>query len=360
MYYDYTQKIDKIRKRIDDELKRHEQTIEHLLLSASFKRFLPALPTNQYTEFVRNVLINQGLAWEEQTDVDTLENCTIISETEIDQSPKIYCSFHMSSYRLCMLYLLTKNIPLMLLASNDIIKKQGDFIHDSCDKISNSFTHQIIDANAPNSLIKMMREVKKGNSLFVYVDGNAGVENLKTKEKLLDVPILDSYIKVRTGIGFLSKLLNVPLVPIIATRDDGQYPKIHIHKHIAPLPNEGKTEYVERSIKKVYSLLNHELKQYPEQWEAWMYLYKFATKYQAKPLELNFENSHREIKWKFNNRRFLLWLHKNKHYLLDNTDFSMIEISDSIVEFLSGLNEKKKMPLSDSVLLYLIKNQIIL
>lgn len=38
----------------------------------------------------------------------------------------------------------------------------------------------------------------------------------------------------------------------------------------------------------------------------------------------------------------------------------MIEISDSIVEFLSGLNEKKKMPLSDSVLLYLIKNQIIL
>lgn len=53
-------------------------------------------------------------------------------------------------------------------------------------------------------------------------------------------------------------------------------------------------------------------------------------------------------------------MHKNKHYLLDNTDFSMIEISDSIADFLSGLNEKKKMPLSDSVLLYLIKNQIIL
>ena len=79
-----------------------------------------------------------------------------------------------------------------------------------------------------------------------------------------------------------------------------------------------------------------------------------------KPLELNFEDSYREIKWKFNNRRFLLWMHKNKHYLLDNTDFSMIEISDSIADFLSGLNEKKKMPLSDSVLLYLIKNQIIL
>lgn len=360
MYYNYTQKASKIRKRIDEELKHHEYTIESLLLSASFRRFIPTMPIEKYTEFVREVLINQGLAWEEQADIELLENCTVVWEKEIDMSPKIYCSFHMSSYRLCMLYLLRQNIPLTLLASNDIIKKQGDFINRTSDKVSNNIGHQIIDANNPNSLIKMMREIKKGNSLFVYVDGNTGVENLKSSEKLLDVEILDSQIRVRTGIAYLSKLLNVPIVPIIATRNEEQFPKIHIHNHIVPLPNEGKTEYVERSIKKVYSLLNHELKQYPEQWEAWMYLYKFATKYQAKPLELNFEDSYREIKWKFNNKRFLLWMHKNKHYLLDNTDFSMIEISDSIADFLSGLNEKKKMPLSDSILLYLIKNQIIL
>ena len=50
-------------------------------------------------------------------------------------------------------------------------------------------------------------------------------------------------------------------------------------EEIVPLPNEEKTTYAERSIVKLYSLLNHKLKKYPEQWEAWLYLHKFATKY---------------------------------------------------------------------------------
>lgn len=358
--YNYTQRASKIRKRVDEELKCHEQTIERLLLSASFKRFLPHLPENKYTSFVRDVLINQGLAWEEQSDVDLLDYCKIISETEIENSPKIYCSFHMSSYRLCMLYLLKRNIPLTLLASNDIIKKQGELINSISDRTSGTITHHIIDANAPNSLIKMARELKNGNSLFVYVDGNTGVENSRSKENLLDVEILESYIKVRTGIAYLSKLSDVPIVPIIATRNGVQCPQIHIHKSICPSSNEEKQEFAERSIKELYSLLNDELKRHPEQWEAWMYLHKFATKYQEKPLEIHFETSYRGNKWTFNNKRYLLWLHKSKHYLLDNTDYSMTEISDSIAKFLLDLNEKSERSLSDFNFLYLIKNQIII
>ena len=358
--YNYTQRASKIRKRVDEELKNHEQTIERLLLSASFKRFLPHLPENKYTSFVRDVLINQGLAWEEQFDVDFLDYCKIISETEINNSPKIYCSFHMSSYRLCMLYLLKRNIPLTLLASNDIIKKQGGLINNICDRASSSIDHHIIDANAPNSLIKMMRELRKGNSLFVYVDGNTGVENLRSKENLLDVKILDSYIKVRAGIAYLSKLSDVPIVPIIATKDEKQCPQIHIYKPISPFSNEEKQVYVERAIKKIYSLLNHELERQPELWEAWMYLHKFATKYQEKPLDLSYEDFYRQRQWKFNDERFLMWNYEQKHFILDIRDFSMTEISEAAADFLSNIGQNSNESLSDSNLLYLIKNQIII
>ena len=91
-----------------------------------------------------------------------------------------------------------------------------------------------------------------------------------------------------------------------------------------------------------------------------MYLHKFATKYQEKPLDLSYEDFYRQRQWKFNDERFLMWNYEQKHFILDIRDFSMTEISDAAADFLSNIGKNSNESLSDSNLLYLIKNQIII
>jgi len=56
----------------------------------------------------------------------------------------------------------------------------------------------------------------------------------------------------------------------------------------------------------------------------------------------------------------LMWNYEQKHFILDIRDFSMTEISDAAADFLSNIGKNSNESLSDSNLLYLIKNQIII
>lgn len=355
--YNYTERVDKIKGRVEKVIEQDKDTIHSLLFSSCLKRFYPSLPIIQHREFAKRVLFNQALAWEEQDDINLLGNCKIISNEVLDIAPKIYCSFHMSSYRLCMLYLLTNNIPLTLLASQNVIKEQGELIMQLLRRFSSVPSNSIINANNSSSIFSMIGELRKGRSLFVYIDGNTGAsEKAWDNENLLEVDILASQIKVRTGISFLSKIMGVPIVPIISTRDEGCFPKIELLPSIFPNQDETKNRYMERSIKALYSALNKKLIEYPDQWEAWLYLYKFATKIIPKDnLPGNIED--KKI-FSFNRQRYSLWDNKNQSYLMDNSDFSLITV-DQKIRTLLGKREIYLSSDSSKIINDLIKRGIV-
>lgn len=175
-------------------------------------------------------------------------------------------------------------------------------------------------------------------------------------ENLLEVDILNSRIKARTGISFLSKITGVPIIPIISTRDEEHFPKIELLLSIYPNKDESKRRYIERSIKELYGELNKRLIKYPDQWEAWMYLYKFAVK------KVPTENPAKQIEDKeffsFNQKRYSLWSNENRLYLVDNCDFSLIIIDQEI----RAIIEKQKIYSSENskeILHNLLKKEIV-
>ena len=306
--YSYTERIEKILERVENTIERDKNTIYSVLFSSCLNRFYPSLSITKHGDFAKKVLINQALAWEEQGDIELLSNCKIVNGGELSATPKIYCSFHLSSYRLCMLYLLTNNIPITLIASQNVIKEQGSLIMQLHRMFSKNPPDSIIDANKPSSIFSMIGELRKGRSLFVYVDGNTGaLDDRNANENLLKIDILNSHIKVRTGISYLSKITGTPIVPIISTRDTDNFPKIELLAPIYPENNESKRRYIERSIKELYLVLNKRLVKYAEQWEAWMYLYKFAEK--KAPIEKVLKQMVEKGHFSFNKERYLvLWI----------------------------------------------------
>lgn len=332
MQYNYLERIKKFEKRVNQIVEADLNSIHSLLFSSCLKRFYPKLSVSEYPKFIAEVLFNQFLAWEEQFDNDILSESNIISIEDLTTAPKIYCSFHTSSYRLGMRYLLVNNIPITLVASKAVIQQQSNVIYEVSKSISQYSPHRIIDANNPSSILTMRRELNEGRSLFVYLDGNAGVINdVKDNKNLQEVKVLASTIKARTGIAHLSKMSNVPIVPIFVTRDKNSFPTIELLSSIYPSSEESRSEHVERTIKKLYSELNIRLERNPEQWEAWLYLYKFATKKRGEniPHDTFIKNLD---EYRGSHSRFLVWEDRNKLYIMDNTDFSMIDITNAVMK----------------------------
>jgi len=356
--YDYTKRIEKILERVEKSIERDKNTIYSVLFSSCLNRFYPSLPITKHGDFAKKVLINQALAWEEQGDIALLSNCKVVNSEELSATPKIYCSFHLSSYRLCLLYLLTNNIPITLIASQNVIKEQGSLIMQLHGIFSKTPPDRIIDANKPSSIFSMIGELRKGRSLFVYVDGNTGaLDDRHANETLLKVDILNSHIKVRTGIAYLSQITGVPIVPIISTRDTDYFPKIELLSPIYPESNESERRYIERSVNELYLVLNKRLVKYAEQWEAWMYLYKFAEKKVS--IEKELRKMAEQESFSFNRKRYLVWNNNNQCYLMDNCDFSLITIDQEIRTIL----EKNKIYSSEiprDLLQKLVKKEILI
>lgn len=312
---------------VRQSINKERDSFRYQLIVSSLRRFIPMLRSEECDNFLEQVLINQALAYREQTDTQMLRQCRCILAEPLDAKPRIYVSFHLSSYRLNMLYLLQNRLPITLVASRDVIDEQGQIIQKSCAQVSGQASHNIIDANQSNSIMTMVRELKNGYSIFAFVDGNTGLDGMTSKNKhQIRVPLLNSCIMARTGLIYLSKITDTPIVPMITYRKNGEFPTIHIFPSISPKSIENKDEYANRAIRIMYQHLNNALELYANQYEPWLYIYKFADKTSISPVQ----TLGCERKNKFNDIRFNSFVYKDKYYILDNADFSVIEVDKDV------------------------------
>lgn len=275
MYKNYEERLRMIERRIAPILEKEYGSLRHLILSICVQRYFPTVDQGEIDTLVRNVLINQSFAWEEQGDLELLDKVTV-KGLGIDE-PTIYVSFHMSSYRLCLLYLLTKGKKIALLASREVISTQFSEINAIHNNVTGNPIN-VIDANAHNSLYQIREYLRTGYSIFVYLDGNTGTDGMTIANKhLIEIDFLSSHLLVRQGIPAIAYLCNVGLTPVICSRDkETQIPYINIGETIRVNPYERREEYVYRSLSTLYSLLGNIVRNNPDAWEAWLYIYKFA------------------------------------------------------------------------------------
>ncbi len=258
----------------------------YTMTSANLSNYIPDMSPAKHQQVFAGLLTHQRLSILEQQ-ADLIPCCSYSDNLADDQlqllktQPSIICTFHTGSYRIINSLLVQKNISFSLVLGSSIIAAEGESYllrYKTLTKKNKNAGLTIIDAENPNSGLQMIRELKKGKSLLLYIDGNsgAGVPTTRNNNSCL-INFLNQQLFARKGIGFLAHATNVPVIPAISYRADWDDIRIKFYDPIYPDLQESRDRFAQKITQKLYDILAPMINQYPEQWEAWLYLHKVAN-----------------------------------------------------------------------------------
>ncbi|MFT3903485.1 MAG: hypothetical protein QM727_09940 [Niabella sp.] len=351
----------------DDNLTRQYHAV-----SASLLNYLPHIPQNRHERIFKHTLLHQHLSMIEQNDLSVLKRTTITGckdhqWQELKSNPAIICTFHTGSYRLINLLLTKHKIPFSLAVANKVASQQGDTfrtLHKQNTTDSEDAGFKLIDAEAPTAALQMLRELKKGHSLVIYVDGNTGSgTRTHQNENCLPVNFLHQQIAARTGIGFLSHAANVPVLPVISHRPSPQENILRFFDTVRPGDNEPRKDYTHRLMQHLYDLAAPYVHDYPCQWEAWLYLHKVAKIIHPLSIETETDPARKLSEKKyfiFNSKYYGLFKIAKKNYIFNKTNYITYPLSNDIYTLLYDAKENPidKNHIHVNLLSQLLNNQI--
>jgi KDO2-lipid IV(A) lauroyltransferase len=294
-----------------------------------------------HENFAREVKYFQSWASFDQKYVELLNTVDIVFDGVSkklleNKESTIYCTYHVGSYRIINMYLIAKQIPFVLITDKQYIDKQGDETYQDIEKLNNqintgtfNFDFQIINAENRNSILQIRDYIKRGYSLVFYIDGNSGVP-LRDNKNLEEVRLLDEIVLARKGIAYISSRFNLPIIPVIAPREDWGRIKLIFKKPILQ-ENQDSTSYIKQTTKKLFLILEHYIKKYPAQWEGWLYLEKFLPQ---ETIE-NRDFKPRENTLSFNFQRYHILKFNTVNVLFDKLTLASIEMSNELFTLLT-------------------------
>jgi lauroyl/myristoyl acyltransferase len=324
----------------------HNKLNSFNLVSSILSYLLPEIEVSFHDAIFRNMLTHQALSGLEQNYPEMVNEIDLTKRSKrmlskIKTTPHIIASFHTASYRLLNHLLKQNDIPYTLVISKDGLQSQGEGFVKLCETTYGE-SFKMIDAEAPGALFAMIKEIKAGKSLLIYLDGNTGSGGKEiNKEKLASIDFLNSKITVRKGASYLSYISNTPIISSVCYRDG--FDKIHIDfpTYIKPNPKEQREIYAKKAIQVVYNALGEYVKKYPDQWEAWTYLYKSIpfpkniVSNITKEGEYQNEGKLPEKKMaKFNLEHYSLFTNNKKYFVMDKHNFLSYPLEKECAEVL--------------------------
>ncbi len=249
---------------------------------ANLARFMPELSPLAMPAIFNELIRRLALAHEEQHYMEealaTLEGWDDGWLRLLRERPGIVCTFHTGSYRLLGRLIASHGLPVALVLASNVLEKQGpDFIaayQAICSKAGKGQL-QLIDAEKPTSALAMMRALRQGFQLVVYVDGNVGAGHATNQKNLLKLDFMHSQLLVRQGIGQLAVRTGAPVYPVICTRP--AWGRLRLDLMPAITPDARKPEHAQAVMGKLYKLLADTLYGLPQEWEGWLYLHPTAN-----------------------------------------------------------------------------------
>lgn len=242
------------------------------------------------SEMAENIIINQSV-----TEYDSsylfkqcnhhLFNDLLLLDDEAQQidfsNKRIYCSYHLGSYRLIVSYLLARGVNIAMLVTNDVAEQQILSIMIQHEEIAHQYPRcgslNIINAESYQGIDDAIEFYQGGGSLLIYIDGNSGVGGMNRQDNnLLTIPFLSREIKARKGVAFLSHLLAAEICPLFI-RNNENGTRVVVHKQsIMPATKQNKKHYIKDTTQALYRILESEISQNICTWEGWLYVEKSA------------------------------------------------------------------------------------
>ncbi len=340
-------------------------------LISNIKYFLKSKIKINYLDFFKKVMIYQRMS-SLDFNLEYLElllgkeNIKIKGEdllAAIDK-PRIYCCFHMGSYRLPVAFLsrLT-NSKGAIIIDNNVIVNQSKNGFKIIKELSEREGFKIINAESLNGTIEMVRFLRKGGSLFFYIDGNTGVGGMKNiSSKMLKIKLFESDFYARKGIAQISYITKTPIIPVITYKETGNILKntIHFFKEIIPNSDLQREFFVFETTQHIYNIFSEYLLKYPTQWEGWLF-FQYFIEADLAVIEPKKVDKNKLDSIQFNHDKFGLFKLNGTHYVYDLDYRVMYKLKPEQFEIVYTIKNNIKERINfDNDLNILIKKEILL
>lgn len=356
----YTKAFDiaksKLEKGIEENI-AHAFNTQHLFrfhtTMASLKQLLPTVLENRNARSVyTQLLYNQSLVPLDQCFVEKIIDIKYSGaywqEFEQDPQPKIYCTFHLGSYRAIIGHLARFGKHFTLAVDENVFNEQAEEIKATVKRINQFFGTQshfeIMHVEKFDAALQIYQQLRKGQSLVLFMDGNTGSGGVfRQDDKMQLIDFFGKKIFARRGIAGISLLSKVPIVPVISFRETQTDVVLHFFDPILPpnVVNESE-KFISNTTQYLFDLLEEKIKMYPLQWEGWLYVHKYLDPAQFKG------TIKKEMQWiwpwqkvRFNQERFGLFKIIDDTFLFDYSNFNSFEIPSDLFKTLEKMIDEK-------------------
>lgn len=253
------------------------------LVSTALVNYLPLLPVEQHAVVFEQIRSNQQLCITEQGDWSLLSKINLQGAAAqglalLRNKPFILCSMHTGSYRLLNLWLVQEKIPFALVMGSKVLRQQGEqFREIFCSYAGDTTGLELIDAEQSRAGLQMLRALRAGRSLVLYLDGQTGVggETADNKNNCT-VRFLAQELYARKGIGWLAHVAQCPILPVLCLRKDGGE---HVFHFFSPIEQQERTDrdgFARLVTQQLYDRFGQVIANNPGQWEGWLTIHQTA------------------------------------------------------------------------------------
>ena len=341
----YKQELARCREHFEriDLKKERGYLMRFTTFSANVENLLPSIPRYQHEALFREVLLQQLFTSFDQRcltagDLATLRGLPDVQNN--DSGAKIYCTYHMGSYRLLTSVLFRKGVDCVLLVGTNMNRTQGDSMAEHIEGLRQKHgltnVFRIVEAGHGTAGLTILRELKAGRSVIVYVDGSPETTPEEGEEQqFLSVRFGQRRVLTRKGVGYLSHAANVPIVPVVSYRKPNMTNVLQFMRPIRPISQSNREMYCQETMQQLFDVFWPYVADHPEQWEGWTFIHSFLEPELAKGKPLSMQN-HRPV---FNDCRYTLCDLEDAPILFDRRLYQTYEITEDLRDLLLNIEE---------------------
>ncbi len=316
------------------------------LVSAGLKNYLPQIDYELHEEIFKDILLHQRLSNLEQSHQEVLDHVKfegLSDETSglLKKGGAVICTFHTGSYRIINQVFVKNKIPFTLVMAKSVMDAESEQLTHLYRQLSgneDTSSFAIMDAESPSSGLQMLRELKKGRNLVLYIDGNTGAgSNDIDKNNLCDIRFLHQRIFARKGIAFLAHIAKSPIITIACYRKSMDDIRLRFFDTIYSGADQDREAFARNTTQKIYDFVAPVIQEFPGQWEAWMYLHKVANIVHAddpvsKPIAKT--NISKNARVRLNSKEFGVFKVLDDFYLFKKSSYTSFPIDKDLYGFL--------------------------
>lgn len=211
---------------------------------------------------------------------------------------------------------------------------------------------RIISVENPSSALRMVRALKRGEIVMFDLDGNLGVGGEEgTRAEAFTVNFLGRDVHVRRGSAYISYKTGAPIVPVVPSWGREGRPHLTFHDPIRVEEGETLEAFCQRTLQRLYGILEARILEEPADWEMWPEYYKWVSpsltvnresqvsgsmKSSLSELQLKLEGAD-DCQFRVDPRTVFVVKVKRRHLLVDVLGFRFFLVNRSTREILKLL-----------------------